>query len=401
MATYWYAVTGAPVSERRILHAPSLPAALKTLQARGESVARLGLEEPPRYLRARPAAELDLLTTYRQLAAALRGGASLVDALVLVGRDSPNPRLVRALSRAVEAVQEGAPLWEGLDASPRVFRPEVVAVVKAAELSGRLPEALEALAEQGDATFGLVQRATVALVYPTFVAGVAASVLSFFCTFILPKFVSLFRELGMTDDKFPLVTLITMRIGQTLSWLTPWVSLVVIALVVWYFIYRRTASGRMEMDYWWMRVPVLGQLAFSAAVAQVLFLLGLLIRQRVPAPLALRLAGDASGSEALGAALRRAEATVAQGGTVAAGLREAQALPPALLWRLSSAERNGTLPEACEALARLYVSTTEALTRRTLALVEPIAVIILGCVVVCAGLGMFLPLVSIISELSQ
>ncbi len=400
MPAYWYMTAAAPTT-RVVIHAPSLPAALLTLKAGGTTVARCGPAEAPRSPDNRPVAELDRLNTYRQLAAALRGGTSLATALTLLSRDSPNPRMAGALRGMGEAVAAGASLAEAMAPYGRLFAPEVVAVVRAAEVSGRLPEALEDLAAQGEATFGLLHRASLALLYPLFVACLATLVLTFYCSFLAPKMISLFRELGMSDDNFPTITLVLLWVSQVVPKIVTPLFLAALVAVVIYFVYRRSAAGRLELSYWWLRVPVLGQLAFSAAVARMLATLGLLIRHRVAAPQALRLAGEASGSEALTAAMRRAEAVAAGGESLTASLREAGTLAPAFLWRLGSAEHSGTLPEACGVIAGLYVAQTEALTRRTMGLVEPFAILLLGLVVAAVGLGMFLPLISIISELSQ
>lgn len=401
MPTYWYTTAQEPDADRKVIHASSLPAALLDLKNRGEAVASAGLGERLSHPREKPVAEIDLLTAYRQLGSMLRGGTSLVDALSHLASDSPNPRLARALRGAAAAVAEGAPLWEAMEAFPRIFRAEVVAVVRAAEVSGDLDDAFESLADQGDVYYSLTRRASIPMIYPLLVACVAASLLSFFCTFLAPKMMMLYRELGMSDDMFPLPTLLIMWVSRWLPGVLGILSLIAIALVVLYFVYRRTASGRAEIDYWWLRVPGFGQLALSAAVARLCTTLGMLIRHRVPTAHALRLAGNASGSESLAAALRRAELVTEQGGTLAEGLKEAKALPPSLLWRLSAGEKSGTLPETCKGIARLYLETTELVSRRILAIVEPVAVIILGMVVAGAVLGMFLPLITIISELSQ
>ncbi len=401
MPTYWYTLQADPPGTRYLVHAPSLPDALLALQARGVQYLDAGSEAPSAHTGERPVAEADLITLCRQLALVLRRDAPLPEGLRTIAGETPHRRLRGILRHLADATAQGLPLWEAMNDFPGVFRPEMVAVARAGEVAGELPEALDALAERSDTASTLVRRASLPLVYPLMVCVLAALVIIFVFTFIAPKWLDLFRELGLKEDSFPMPTLVMMWVARWFPTFAIVLFLIGLALIAIYLVYRRTASGRLDIDYWRMRVPLLGQIAYAAAAARLCATLAMLLKHRVPAPEALRVAGRASGSEALLAACRSAELVAEQGGTIAEGLKASEALPPPLLWRLAVAEKTGALPQTCEQIADFYVESAESLARRTIALAEPIVVIVLGLVLWSTVTGMFLPMVSIISGLSQ
>ena len=362
---------------------------------------QMGVTRPPLRGGRGAVAEGDLLTVYRQLAALLDGGDRLVEALSTLAKDSPNHRLRVALNGVAAAVSDGARFSEALGQFPQVFRPEVVGVVAAAESSGAMVEALEGLAIRGDTFSSLARKASLPLVYPMLVCVLAVGLMTFLYSFILPKFIALFKEMGMSDDKFPLPTLMMIRVSQAFPGALGALFLVTMVLIAYYLLYRRTASGRLELDYWRFKIPLFGQLAFNAAAARMCATLGMLLDRGVPTPQALRLAGEASGNEVLAAAMRRAEAVVVHGGGVSEGLQDARVLPPAFLWRMSVADSSGTLPATCHKIAEFYLEATESVTRRTISVIEPVSVIVLGLTIGISVVSMFLPLISVISELSQ
>jgi len=400
LPTYWYTQDGDPQGTRHLVHAASLPDALLELRAQGVKPVTVGVEPCQEAGSDKAIGEGDMITVCRQLALVLKRNAPLSEGLLTIAAETPHRRLQGILRQLADATSEGVPLWQAMQAFPSVFRPEVVAVSRAGEAAGELPEALEGLAERSDTVSALVRRASLPLVYPIMVCVLAAIVITFVFTFIAPKWISLFKELGMTESSMPAPTLVMMWLARWFPSFMAVLFIVGLALVALYIVYRRTSSGRLDLDYWRMRVPLLGQIAYAAASARLCSTLGMLLRHRVPAPEALRLAADASGSEVLAAACRSAELVAQQGGSIAEGLKAAQALQPAFIWRLAVAEQSSTLPQTCEQIAHFYVESAESLARKTISVAEPVVVIILGLVLWATVTGMFLPLITIVSQLS-
>jgi type II secretory pathway component PulF len=282
---------------------------------------------------------------------------------------------------------------------PRGFGPLVTAMVRAGEQSGALPGTLREIADQREGFSRLTRQTLTMLVYPAVVVTWAFAVVTFLLTYIVPKFIALFQELGVKD--FPAPTLVLMNLSHGIAWF-------ILALVAsggaalgLYVFRRRTERGRLILDYWRLGSPLVGRVNLHLALGRVSSALGLLLARGVPMVEALRLAGAAAGNAVIAAALRRAERSVSEGRSVAEGLREAQVLPESFVWRVGVGERSGDLAGALSRMGAFYVEISQTTARALQGVIEPLIVIAMGLMVLFIVVGIFLPLVAIIGSLSS
>ncbi len=128
--------------------------------------------------------------------------------LVLVARrDLAGPdRAARAIGVAqhdlgvvvelARSIEEGSSLSDALGRFPDLFGQVFVGMVRNGELTGRLDEALERLAEYMERDLEIRRKIREALLYPMIVLSVAAGVLAVFMTFIIPAFDRVYRSVG-------------------------------------------------------------------------------------------------------------------------------------------------------------------------------------------------------------
>jgi type IV pilus assembly protein PilC len=85
------------------------------------------------------------------------------------------------------------------------------------------------------------------MTYPTLVIFFALAIVIFLSVWIVPKFMQLFTDLGVKEDKFPLPTLIMKRFSEFL--ITKWYFLVggVVAFFIAFSIFVRTKFGKRFM----------------------------------------------------------------------------------------------------------------------------------------------------------
>jgi type IV pilus assembly protein PilC len=299
----------------------------------------------------------------------------------------------------VKDVADGVPFSAALSARPRAFGPVVPALVRAGETGGALPETLRETADQREGFTGVARRAISLIVYPAIVASVAFGIVTFLLAFIVPKWVQLYGELGVEELPFATRVLVWLQHGL------PWFLLALFAgagcWVVMYLIRRRTVRGRLVLDYWRLGTPILGRINLNLALARVSSALSLLLARGVPILEALRLAGAASGNAVLAAAFRRGERAVAEGRPLAEGLREAGILPESYLWRIGVAESSGEIVDTLSRMSKFYTEISHETARSIQGVMEPILVILLGIVVIFIVLGIFMPLVAIVAQLSS
>ena len=395
MPTYTYTTQTMP-GEFQVV-ADNLPAAVRWLRDHG--VKPTSVSEPSAVDSSRGGVgEADLCLFLHQLAAMLDGGTPTVEALRLLAEESRTFGLQRALTGLADDVSEGIPLSAAMAARPRAFGPVVAALVRAGEAGGELPETLRQIAEQREEIGSVARQSAVLLVYPCLVACCALGLITFLLTFIVPKFVALFEELGVRE--LPAPTLIVMRAAQgfgSFAWAF-FAALVAVGLLFGFR--RRLVRGRVVADYWRLGVPILGRFNLHLCLARVTGALGLLLERGVPVVEALRLAGDAAGNQIVAAAFRRGERAVSEGRPLVEGLREARVLPESFITRVAAGEESGAFADAFRRMARYYVETSHSVARALQGVIEPVLVIMLGLLIGTIVVSLFLPLISIIGSLS-
>lgn len=395
MPTYTYTTqaSSGPVH----VAANNLPAAIRSLVGQNVGITSIGQPRPDVTGDAK-IGEAELCIFLRQLAASLENGTPLVEALRLLANEARSAATRRVLGAVAAEIADGVPFSAALSARPRAFGPVVPALVRAGERSGDLVETLRQIAEQREGFRTVARQAMGLLAYPALVALLAFIVVTFLLTFIVPKFVQLHAELGIED--FPWPTRLLLLLGRGLPWFLVALFASVGAWLVIYLLRRRTTRGRLVLDYWSLGTPVIGRINLNLALSRVCSALGLLLRRGVALPEALRLAGAASGNMVLAAAFRRGERAVVDGMRLADGLREAEVLPESFVWRISVAESSGEVADTFSRMAKFYQEVSHETARAFQGVIEPMLVILLGTMVMLIVLGIFLPLVNIVSELS-
>jgi type IV pilus assembly protein PilC len=393
--TYTYTTQAEPGAFQVV--ADNLPAAVRWLRDNRVKPASVG-EPLPDPVGGGVVAEADLCLFLRQLASMLSSGTPMVQALHLLAGESRAPGLRRVVRAVAEDVAEGIPLSAAAATRPRAFGPVIVALIRAGEASGDLPGTLREIADQREDIASVARRSAALLVYPCFVAFFAFLLVTFLLSSVVPKFVSLFNELGVKE--FPLPTLILMRAANgfgAFAW--AFVATLLVAALL-YLLRRRVVRGRIIADYWRLGAPVVGSLNLGLALARVTGALGMMLERGVPAMEALRLAGQAAGNRIIAAAFRRGERAISEGRPLVDGLREAKVLPESFVWRVGVAEESGTFAETFRRMSQYYLDTAQASGRALQGVIEPVLVILLGLLVGTIVVSLFLPLISIIGSLS-
>ncbi|HEY3397635.1 MAG TPA: type II secretion system F family protein [Armatimonadota bacterium] len=403
MSRFWYSTADQPGS-RRSVEGASLPAILFHLHDQGLTVTGAGevAAAPVRLPRVR---ETQLTAVYEQLAALLAQGMELSEALRRLAFETSSPRASRCLGFLAERVSQGVRLSEAMAEQPQVFAEVVTNTVAAGETSGDLVAALRSLADHQRDLLRLGADLALPFAYPVFLLIFVGALLivttTFLAVFILPKFLQLYKELGMKEEEFPMVTRWVMGWSSFMvhgGWTLPFVLLVA---AVAYYLRQRVSLGQLTVRPLGFPVPLFGKIALSAALARTAATLRLLLLARVPVPQAVRLAGDSSGSPNVRLAMRHAQEALTQGGSLSESLRGSPLLPEPFVFSLAAAETSGTLPPTLAEMEIDYRRAVGLQSRYWLMLAGPLVVVGLGLIIGIVAMGMWMPLVSVLHLLSS
>ena len=147
----------------------------------------------------------ELSVMCRQFSTMVDAGVSLVRCLSVLSEQTQNARLRRILMELQKEVEAGQTLSKSLAKYPSVFNNLFIGLVRAGEVGGVLEETLQRLSTFLEKDVELRRKVKSALTYPTIVVIFALLIVVGLCTLVVPKFVQLFKDLGVKD--FPALTL--------------------------------------------------------------------------------------------------------------------------------------------------------------------------------------------------
>jgi len=337
----------------------------------------------------------------RQFATMINAGVSLVRCLDVLEQQTDSAKLKEVIRDIESEVEGGATLSRSMAKFPLVFSNLATGLVRAGEVGGVLDETLDRLAGFLEKDMELRRKVKSAMTYPVLVMIVAVGIVTFLVTFILPKFISLFKELGMTDDKFPLPTLILMKISNFAT--SKWYLMVIIIVCTTIAVNRlkRTKTGRRYYDILKLRVPVFGSLNHKIAIARFARTLSTLLASGVPILQAMETVAGTVDNDVISDAILMSRASIREGDTIADPLAKSRIFPPMVVQMITIGEETGQLDQMLEKVADFYEGEVDAALESLTAALEPVLIVFLGLVVGFIVVAMFLPLIAIIGELSQ
>lgn len=334
-----------------------------------------------------PAAEL--AATTRQMATLLAAGLAIDDALATVVEQTDQQLLSRTLARLREDVRQGDALHAALARHPGVFPDLYVSIVQVGEDSGTLDQAMHRLADFLEAQARIRARVQAALAYPVLMALVGIGVLAFLFAFVVPKITRMLEDMGQA---LPWPTQLLIELNNLLAgyW---WLLLLVVAGAMLALArYRQSATGRLRLDRLQLKAPLFGQLLLLITTARLARTLAILLSNGVPLLKALGITRSLVGNRLLRQALEAAALRVQEGGSLAVALRESALFPPMLAQLVAAGEKSGQLEEMLYRVADSYEHQTDLSITGMLSLLEPLMILVMGCLVGFVVLAILLPI---------
>jgi general secretion pathway protein F/type IV pilus assembly protein PilC len=336
--------------------------------------------------------------TYGQLASLLRSGVPLLRSLGVLRDQSSNRVLKEVLADVYHRVEEGATLGEGMARYPKVFSELAINMVKAGGEGGFLEEALDRVAAFTEQYEDLKSRTTGALAYPAVLGTVGTLVVSVLIVFFVPKFATIFDSLRERGELPVLTDWLLWFSGAVRSWGLVLVGAFVVVLLL---IRARLATdaGRRTADLIKMKIPLLGGIFQSLAVARFCRVLGTMLRNGVPILKSLEVSREAAGNRVLSDAIEEASENISSGQTLAAPLAASGHFPQTVVEMISVAEESNTLDT-------VLVEIADGLERRTsrrmdlaVRLIEPLMLLCLAGVVLMVVMALLMPIIKMSSTI--
>jgi len=341
----------------------------------------------------------DLSVFCRQFSTMIDAGVSLVRSLDVLGEQTQNPKLKRMIIDIQGEVESGQTLSKAMSKYPKTFSNLFIGLIRAGEVGGVLEEALQRLSGFLEKDMEMRRKVKAALTYPCIVVVVAVLIVVGLWTFIVPKFVELFKDLGVKE--LPAMTQVLVDFSDFLKskWYVGLLIIVITFVTIKYV--GTTRIGRRIIDRIKLKVPVFGKLHHKIALARFARTRGTLLVSGVPILQALETVAGTVGNVIISDAVMEARARIREGERINDPLEKSRMFPPMVVHMISIGEESGALDTMLTKIADFYEQEVEATLASLTSAIEPVLIVFLG---VCVGfivIAMFMPLISVIQNLTS
>jgi type IV pilus assembly protein PilC len=327
----------------------------------------------------------------QQFVTLIRAGLPILKGLELLADRLTDPKLSKYIQGVRQEVRNGALLSDAF-ARQGAFPPIYVTTVLAGERSGSLADVLDRFITYQKLALSVRRKLVVSLLYPAVLVVLAACLIVFLVTYVVPNFATLYSSM---QAQLPRPTQILIAIGTTARNYVLAGFGAFIAAVVAFRIWSKTPSGSESVDRMLMRIPVVGEVWLKYQVAQFSRVLGTLLIGGIPLLQALETSADSLGTQVLKNVLIKAVKTVREGQSLSQSLRSTGIFPSLAIDMIEVGESTGALPAMLSSVAEFYEDDVSTRVTAMLSLVEPAIMICMGIFVAFVLVSLYLPIFSL------
>ena len=335
-----------------------------------------------------------LARSYVQLSELLRAGVPLLRALRLLARGKSHPTLAGVWSEVAEAVSKGERFSDSMALHPHIFGEVHVAMIRAGERGAFLESVLARLGTFLDNQAELRSKIIGNLLYPVVLLTVALAVIVGALIFFVPKFKDLFGDMPL-----PFSTRLLLGTSEAMVAYWPILLVLVAAIVVAIGVALKKETLRLAIARRVLKLPKIGGLFASLAVARFARILGTLLENGIPMIGALEIARDAAGNVLMARAITQATEAVRQGEQLSVPLAQSGLFEEDVIEMITVGESANSLPTVLVSLADTMERRVDRAFTALLKLMEPALLLSLAGLVFFIFLARVLPMMQMSSQL--
>ena len=310
-------------------------------------------------------------------------------AIIGEGRDGPLPGAANALR---QHLREGGALAEGLQQHLQITDVATLALVRGAEVSGSMPQALATASAILNQRLALVRRIGVGLLYPSMLLVIALLSVGLIMIAVIPQFRPLVED---RMDMIPFLGRMIFALSAALTALWPFLVAGLLVLIVAIAILHRRGKAVPLLMAMIARAPWVNGVILRNQVMVVLHSLGALLQRGVTLSAALDVVARARQSGRLTAALRQVTTEVGNGVALSTSLAGTGLVASSAVEMVRIGEETGDLSGMITRAADEMREAADRDLERFLALFQPALIIFVGLIVGVSLYALFSAIVSV------
>ena len=340
----------------------------------------------------RPMKKSILVFYLTQLSTYLKAGIPIVDSIKILSTQSKTESDKTIWKSVVYELSMGATLSEAMIRMGVIFPKLLINMIKAAEMTGDLPEVLDEQAEYYKAVEKSRKEMVNAMMYPLFVFIFAVIIIIYIIASVVPQFVSIYKNIGA---ELPGITKAIINVSNFVRSKYLIIILVILLIVSTFVIlFKRSVSFKSNIQYMIMHIPVVGNIIIYNEMTMFSKTFATLINNNIFITDSMDILGRITDNEIYKSIIYDAVIALSKGENISVAFKDNWAFPNIAYQMIVTGEKTGQLGLMMEKVADYYNEEHLNTITRIKALIEPLMIIFLAVVVGGILLAVIIPMFS-------
>jgi len=335
----------------------------------------------------------------QQLVSITKAGIPLERGLRELASDISSKSMRKLIDAIAGELEAGVSIEEAFEKRQKRFPPLYGRILKAGVETGRLSEMLTSLNRHLELANQTRRIIFEALSYPAVILALAAVILTTVFLIIIPQFGLILTE--MTEGAMlPKLTRLFLSMAENVVPFWIGVGLLVAAILFIVRILSSFPAGRRFKESLFLRAFVIGRVYHSSVLSRMAESMAMMVAAGSDMPACLRLASGSTGSEKLVLESEMLATAVEQGANILEAGQLCRMIPRLFLYSIQLGTQRNELQDNLYSLGQMYSEQARCGQARLQAVLLPCMLIVVGGILAMAVLSMFLPMITIITNLS-
>ena len=337
----------------------------------------------------------EFLVWNQELAALLKAGLPLLQALELMLERMKNPHFKGVLTEIRDRVKSGEDLSDAFAAYGELFPRLYPSTLKAGEKSGELEGMVRRFIRYMKLVLEARKRVISALIYPAVLVGLSIAMIIVMAIFVVPKFTIFFKDL---EVPLPLSTRILIAVSGFANSNALWLLLGIVGAVLTFRSWKETPAGRLAVDRTKLKIPFLGPVLHRFALAEFCRALATLLAGGIPLVPSFELAVSAIGNADIRRKVEPEIQQVREGKPFFSALERSDVFTDMTIDMVKVGEATGSLDEMLSSVADFLDDQIETRMQRILSLIEPLMLVFMGIIIAILLISIYLPFFGMLGQ---
>ena len=322
---------------------------------------------------------LEVLLFTSELADLIEAGMTMGQALqALAGQGDEKSGQRYVCQDLCDRIVRGESFSDACAHHPKTFEPLYSNMIRAAEASGAMVDVLRRLGDHYERYDNMRAKIKSAMSYPVIVLCFGVLAVIGALVWIIPKFQKVFASLGAT---LPLPTRMLLNTSDFVINYGWAMALGLAVFVIWFRKWKETPKGRLKVDGWKLRAPLIAGIIATGAYSSLAYTLKTLMDNGVNVLLALKIAEETCGNAVIGQALAEARKRVTDGTSISGPLAASGVFPRLMTDMLAVGEQAGDMASSLEHIGKRYQKDMDRNIATFTNALEPLLIVLIAGVV--------------------